>query len=568
MQATSSSSPSISGINLEDPATFMRKTLTPDQANDRLGILEKAQETLQAQSQNLTPRSLREKQELEGVFGADESTLGQERVTRKEPAQYYTIQFSSQWISPPALTLISPQQRLIEKFNRANTRITALNTYVSDGSQTGILNAVVNPGQEMTWYQEAYNLQTEAIFKTDFLDALRYSYAANLNLLSAAALLSREVGVYRELLDLHGMSTSTYEDQVFLNRNCEMTILENARKTQRSLLELRDLLIDCGPRLSVESADFLERCNGIVEAEEKRTIALCKSINTANTEFLAKLESLKSGIDKCLKKIDTTQSEITLIIKKFEAVLKEKEELSVRKTEIQSKYEDFQKAKEKEHTSRKVEVKHHKVWVFEWSTSNVVEADFGSSNLYLNYLKITQDSEAIENKLRTLETELEGKIQQHGTACNQNDLNQAAGSLAAALSAVKQLENAVQIKKQKTETQINQIQARLTNKELAIQTIPQAVNFLGDLNDKILGAHTLWVQSHKQVGAIQVIRSEEQGLMLCLTQALQEGTEAGVVAIRAALAPFKGIQGGNNPLISRMPSEIQLLEDINSNPNH
>ena len=85
----------------------------------------------------------------------------------------------------------------------------------------------------MTLYQAGTLSQLKAILQTDFLDAMRHGYVADLNLLSAARSLYKIPDVYGNILKLHAQSLNLYTQQSSFNRACQQAILNHSKITQQ-----------------------------------------------------------------------------------------------------------------------------------------------------------------------------------------------------------------------------------------------------------------------------------------------------------------------------------------------
>ena len=537
-----------SDIVLDKPETFIRKKLTPEQAKQRLKILEVQQEALEEIKSDLSPRSSRELKEIANVL-AKEEILFSERITRKEPSQFYDIEFNKH-----------PRDLVIEKFKNRSRKIDCMLSSIPEASGLAIIQAIVKPSEEMTWYQTATLMQMESILKTDFLDGLKHHYAANLNLLSAARSLAHHSDVFEKITKLHSESFHIYEAQSNFNRNCEVVILDHSKTTQKSLEDMRSLMLECGPTLEDCPENFLERGERIITIEVAQAMNLYQNIEKFSEDFLKMLEPLKTGIDECIKTITLSNNKVIGVMQSLDDVLKQKEDLAKREEAIQFKFDAFQAARMKEHASKKeVRTGGNKIKILGipiYSSGlelRIVEADFGSRSLFEEYNSSKREAKEIERKIKRLESSLDIAI-----AGSKEDLPQASSSLSAALLAVKQLENAIAIKRSKAKTQVELIQGRLEDKKFDFKDIKDALIYLDIFRDKTLYGHTIWVQSHKQSGTISRIRDEETHLMNLLMEDLREGKDEGKFAIQEII---KSLFSSNEGISSKMLKNEELLEE-------
>ncbi len=518
------------GIDLTNYATFNLQKLTRTQAEERLRILTEAEEAITRQdpSGKLTPRSDRELGELTDALGrANLEVLTKVTITRVEKRQYYHVEFNK-----------DPADALVEKFNDMSGKITAMEQRIGRGAERGILQAIVEPPQDMEWYRAQTLSQMHAVLRGDLLDSLKHGYVANLNLISAARSMFKDPVVYGEILALHARAYDLYQDHIDFSRACESNILDNARLSAGSLSDVRRLLLQCGSKLDTQPANFLEPLNTLVLKEAERSLELYVQIDKASGIFLGKLTPLKQGIDAAVKTITKANVEVAELIKAYDSLLREKEALAVREATVQNKYLAFQDAKTKEHASRKVETRRTGFWFWTWwSSTTITEADLGSRELWDEYQSTKADSQRLAEKIRDLDRQLTHQLQNHsGAYSSKDDLQEAARALAGALMAVRALEGAVKIKQSQATAQIELIKKKLGNtSDSNVTNIEDTVNYLEMLQSKVLNAHAIWIQSHRGVQVMQRVRASESDLKTLVIEDLTKGGNKGQEAIQRAI---------------------------------
>jgi hypothetical protein len=543
----------VGGKNLSDPLTLQFERLSLEEARERLRILSLAQDALQQTGKDLTPRSQRELKELSQVFQKDD-IQGTVIINRRENIQWYKVVFSE-----------TPQERALQVFRDADEKLKALSKNIPVGSQQAIISNIVKPSTGMAWYRDATENQMTAVFRADFMFGLKQSYIANLSLLSAAGHLSRKADVYAEILTLYTDSTALYQDQVSFNRACELEILGYSEVTLSKLEKMRDAVLACGPKLDTMPVGFLDQTNRMLKSEEERGGKLFEAVQKHCSTFIARISALEEGIQKCLKLVTSEAKAVQELMAGFRDLAKQKEELSQKKAEVQTKYQAFQDAKAKEYGSRKVEVKKSSFWIIEWSSTEVVEADFGSKELYNQFLAIQKESENLDKRLKEASEKLASQLKQHAPGFPPEELHLAANALAAALLAVSQLKIAVKEKKDQSEKQLSFIQERLAKLDAGqneIQNIFDAIGVLNLLSQRIVCGHAIWVQSHLQCHTIQVIRSDENNRALLIKDDITYGRNQQLRILDNNLNVLaRGDQPEVNKLLDRATIS-DLLEEI------
>ncbi len=539
-------------INLNDSASLLRKRLTPDQADQRLRILEVQQEALLREGSDLSPRSTRELREL-AELASEDSVKYSVTITRQDPSQFYHVEFNTH-----------PQVAAIRAFNRIGPMINSMTQHIGQVSELRILEALVAPKEEMKWYQAETLCQMHAILKTDFLDGLKYAYMAGLNLLQAARCLYKDPKVYQQITKVHAKAFDLYEDQIQFNRSCEMNILEHSQVSQKELENMRDLVLRSGEKLDTPPEDFLPLCNAVIERESRHAAQLYLAIEASATTFLGKLAPLSLEIDTCIQAISQSSLEVASLIKLFDEALKKKQALGEKEQAIQRKFESYQETKAKEFASRQAEKTGGGFMMVSWSSTEIVEADLGSKDLFAEYQELGRESKVLATELKKLEGQLATQLQAHASQyATAEELNQGAQSLSAAFSAVKQLENAIKIKQSQAKSQVELIQRKLQIQDQGqqeIKNIQHAVGYLDILRNKLLNSHAIWIQSHKQCFTMQAVRRGEDSLRTLLMADLAEGKDTGLKAIRTEINRF-ALTGADDVVTSQMLTNEQLLEE-------
>jgi hypothetical protein len=239
-------------INLQNPATFKHVSLTPEQFSSRYHILSNLEETLDANGQTLSPRSQKELAQLVDLHVRNQSEIlsGIYPICRLSTPHYF-VKFPDS------------QSYKIEKYKTLQTQIDEL-----PRTTIGVLQAV-QPGV-VTWFNEAIRVQSQAVFKSDFMDSLRHAFIAGVSLLRSSALIVKEPKIFKEVVSIYGSAYDLYQDQVEFNRSVEMDIINNAMISHDRLESLhRETLSICGSDLSPKD-EILQRCDQVskIEAQE------------------------------------------------------------------------------------------------------------------------------------------------------------------------------------------------------------------------------------------------------------------------------------------------------------
>ncbi len=532
-------------VDLDNPQTFVRKTLTGEQADMRLRILEAKKDSLMAKKEDLSPRSLREYKELATVLSEDARPFTV-KITREEPAQHYRIEFN--------------QDPRVAEFKKDKEMIESLNTSLAGGgSQVGILRALVNPITGIEWYKVATLAQMNAVLKSDFLDSLKHGFIANLNLILAARNLWKNSEVSQNISKLHAEAFNLYQDNINFNRTCEELILANAQSSVSSLVKMKDCIQQCGARLETQPEDFIAKCNAVVIDEETKALELYKKIHASSEDFLKQLDHLKVGIEATLANIGSANKKITELLKQMKELNQKKNELQKAKDEVQTEYEAFQarlQIKEDEKANNNTswnffsgikslfQIKTTVLWI-----ADQAQEAFATVEQWQKYRAVKNESVTIEAELKKLQKELNTQLrEQVQFLTTQEDVEEAAKSLTAAFEAVNQIESAIVIRKSQAERQAHVMAAKLGQHKSGhsdIRGVNEALMYLEAYLQKVLNGHAIWVQSHRQCTTMQQVRSKETGLKMRVFNEIQEGKDDAVKELRGTIHEFLSmLEGG------------------------
>lgn len=270
-------------LNLHDPESFKRLTITEDDAKERLELLEQQQAV-----GDLSPRSYREAGELaKALTGRVDLSV---QITRQDPSQFYFIGFRTDTATA-----------VVRKFHEARRRLEALKKSFPNGTELEVLKAVLGKSEEMDWYRTAYETRVRP-FK-----GLRNGGLVSLNLLAAARALGRNdtsmriLVYYKEAIELFDKIINQSEDT-------GKQSLEKAKGTLGSLDELYNLIAQCGPHLEKMSDLGLVRFNEIIKEKETQSLHDENSLNAFLTDALKRIYRLKSNIEGIQSPIDEVEA--------------------------------------------------------------------------------------------------------------------------------------------------------------------------------------------------------------------------------------------------------------------
>jgi hypothetical protein len=552
-------------INLQDPKTFRNLTLNTAQFNQRYQILQEAEETLADQGKELTPRSKKELSDLSDLF--TKSTVGVlvgRYPVHRLTAPHYFVQFGV---------------TSVDKYKEVGTHLVEL-----PKSGVGVIQAV-QPNAADNWFHKAIVMQTAAVFKSDFMDALRCAFIANICLLRASSLLVKEPAIFRQILDLYGNSHDLYQDQIAFNRRVELKLIESAEDSHTRIENFhRQIAQICGSQLEEKPA-VIDSALILHKDETAQALALYTDLRNYCDEFLTKISTLEKKITHCIKSIATKQDLIVDALGKINALMIQQQDLNKKKDQLQKDFDKFQETKEKEWKSRKEEREGGGsvsfLGITIWSeapTIKIVEADFGSKQAFDDYLKIraetaqlTQQLEAAKNHLTT--SMLNSGILHYGQ--DTTKLTDAISSLSAALASVKELELALKIRKSQAETQIETCQSFLrVGGSGMFKGIDEVLGFLEASLARIVKQKSLWLESNRQTLTLQDCRKLEGGIRLKVTNALvqlAEGNDSAIGAISDELQKFLPTNATTPKVIElfneRLVSNVRMLEFVKEGNN-
>lgn len=588
----------------ENLNALKRKTISVAQANLRLGHLE--------ETEPLTPRREKEREKLYELVDMTDGRLIDNPVFRVQWAtgQFYNVQLlDNSQKSGSDLLLIDTKER----FKNCNHQLSIMTTaMVRADSSRSILVNLVRPKPEMEWYKSGTLAQVQEILKSDFTDALCHTYLADLNLLLTARTLHKNAEIFQNILNLHSTCTELYEDNLVANRNLEITLLTQAEETRRFAIELRDLiLINGGSQFNNYSEDFERQANAIITAQKKQSLGLYTSIEQTYDAFLKKIDSLNKEIGESSTKITGKQGTFLDMMNKYNFIMSDKDAIEKELNQLAEKFQKWEEAKHKEDQSRKTETytedevyttnvprqvsrtvseptttsyfwglfsstgtttrtTYQTEWVSEKRTIQVqktkmTQEDHGSATLREEYRQLKAKFDQNDAKLQAQKIELKELIRKNSPGYTENELEQAAQSLAAALTALQMLKTAIQKKQNQIKQQIISINHSLGKRDQNTKLIGSflnSINELQDLQNHILSAHAIWIQSHRQCSAIQSIQFQKSIYLTSVIRDLQENSNEGCKTIEAEIAHIQNIalSSPENPIVKKFPSYQQLID--------
>jgi len=543
-------------FNREEYSSFARKNITRDDAEARIDLLYEMQQKVQSDGE-LSPRTQREFDEreieqLEAVLYPDEPILQTRvKIQRAIAGQFYFIKFTE-----------SQEEIRFKKFSDSRALVNAVGQFAV--SELGILQSLVNPSSDMTLYQAGTLSQLKAILQTDFLDAMRHGYVADLNLLSAARSLYKIPDVYGNILKLHAQSLNLYTQQSSFNRACQQAILNHSKITQQSATNICALIERCGPKLEKVPEDFQEQYCEIMKKEYFHSMALYETIAKESAQFRLELKALKDGIStECLQVVSKKQGGVANIMRDIDDLQQKQNELLEKEKGVQEKYNAFQKVKAKEHESKKVVEESGVFWIFSWRSTRMTETDFGSRGLWEEYQNVKRASRNLQEQMESKRKELEDNLKKidHMSSCSPVDLEQAARSLSAAVIAVRSLEVAISKKEAQANSQVSTIQQEIAAQEGQTNSVFDAMDSLSEYKDKVLNAHAIWLQTEQQCTTMRQICNEEAKIVTLVQQDIEEEKENGKMLIQERLTAFGSQQEENALGVFILPTPTLLLQD-------
>jgi hypothetical protein len=615
----------LSAFKVDDPDSFIRKTISIAQAKLRLNYLDRAEDNCSP----LSPKSVREQIELGEFFSSRVTDAFNVKINRRAPSLHYTIQ-----LKEDPLKTFKDCDRHLQTMTKA---------LISAASSRNILMTYVTQpdvpdGDGMEWYRATTFAQMETVMNSDFLDALKHTYIANLSLLRSARYLHKNTEIFTNILELHSGSYRLYDDQVECGRTCEMSILDHSELTRGNATRLRDTILTCGPRLDVAPADFVSNVDVIMRDEAQQALILYSSLHKSFDHFLEKIQNLGRNIKCSIEKIAEKQTTFLNLANDFDTIIGKKLELEAEERKILQKLAAAEDARNKEINSRRTETSYTPVtqtiavpvsyvvsvpvtysleipysytkswfWGLFKSTyygtrtetrvttrsetrtamrsetrtamrsetrttlvadTRMIQDDYGSAKLQAEYEELKRLMTQNSDRLQEQQTKLRLSLKEHAQGYTEEELREGASSLAAALVAVYSLEQAIMIKKTQVEEQMNLIEYKLALEapsnpnEQEIKTSADAIFQLCLLRDKILSSHAIWIQSHRQLAAIQSIHKAEAEIRLLLSDDITQGTHIMANKIDTEIGLIRetpDINAPNHPIGNKFLTVKELL---------
>ncbi len=499
--------------------------------------------------------SEREIEELENnVLYPEEAIVATRvRINRVAAGQFYFVKLAQ---SQRDLKL----QRFVE--SRQIVAVIGTSVHHHGGSiLAGIVN--VSEDQALTVYQQAAQVYLTGVLETDFLDAAKQGYSANLHLLLVARSLYQNTAIYNEVLQIHEGSFALYDAQHALNREWQRNILASADTTHRAASELCGLLEGCGPKLAEPPAEFQGKFVAIVQSEAAASVKLNTAISQASDAFIGKVDALIGKITACCDKITGQQGKITQILNEMTLLAQQGEALKTTKEDAESKQAKFNTLKQKEVDSRREETTGGGWWFWSWSKTTIVETDFGSKAEFAAYRSLQEEARVLTQKMARKQEELTASLNEIKLTGNAEELGKARDSLSAALGALSILRSSMVSRKTKADIAVKAITDALKSSEARGNTPEDAMEHLSTFKTKVVSAHAMWVQTEKQCRVMRLASGDENTVKgLIVTDITQKETK-GLEAIQDRVAALTASNTDPTALgLFKQPSVKQLLDSV------
>lgn len=431
-------------LDLSNVNSLRNQNLTPEQGNQRYTILSQLEEELDGQGKSLSPKSQKELKQLSELVekGTNEVLTGSFAICRLTTAHYRIVYPSA-------------EAQKIEKYKKLGSCLSII-----PKSSMGVLQAI-QPGTTDNWFYEAMKNHINSVFRTDFVNALRFGFIANINLIRSSAMLTKEPKIFKEVLKIYKDSTDIYEHQVTFNRSVEKNLIESAQTSHRRLEDFHGEILEiCGPKLQPNEKVF-KSCKTFHDNELEKSLALYTKLEMHCGEFVKKIENLNGSVTNCIATISSKHETVMDALSRMNGLILKRqeinEELSLKRRQlheemtaqrnlsneemkvkrhhleeqrkrIEKEYQHFQQSKSKEDVSRRIETKTDKkeggFWFFSWesttTTSEVHEADFGSKETYQTFLKLKSEGATLELQTANREAELNKKIREREAELNKS----------------------------------------------------------------------------------------------------------------------------------------------------
>lgn len=502
-------------IDLSDPKNLRRQVLSPAEANARYVLLSDLEEDLVNRGESLSPRSGRELRELATLVTRSRTEILQGtfpiyRLPTVTP--WYEVRYGSS---------------KIEYYSELSQQIVEL-------PQTGvkILQAMQSTSQA-NWFYHAIGAHTQDVFGASFMGVLRSTLIANICVLRASLILSRDPKLFLEVLNLYAESNNLYNHQISYNRQVELTLLTSAEQSYFGIKSLHARMPElCGPALN-EDPRALETSRAFLEKETQLALTANNEIIHSCNTFLARVSELETKVQHCLDNISHQHQAVRNATGEVKKILHQQEVLNEKQVAIQAEYEGFQRKKDKEIASRKEVVEKSGfsilgVDVFSQSKTVVKEDDFGSKDAYRDYLEAKAERKRLNEALDLARSQLANAMVASGVIQYGQDLpslQKAADSLATALTCIGELRVALLKRKAHSEDQVRVCSALLRHPDIPLEGLQDALMLLEISLGGVIKKEALWLGSSRQTFTLQKCQQLEENIRLGVINALAKSIE-------------------------------------------
>ena len=297
-------------IDLSVVNTLRNQNLTPAQFNQRYTILCELEEKLDSENKPLSPKSRKELTQLAELVTKSKNTI----LTGTLPICRLTTPFY--WVVFPSAETLK-----IEKYRNIGVNLNEI-----PKSSMGVLQAI-QPGTTHNWFHNAMQLHINSVFRSDFMDSLRYAFIANVNLIRSSALLTKEPKIFKEVLKIYKLSTDLYEDQIKFNRSVEKNLIESAQSSHRRLENFHlDILEICGPSLE-QNDKVLTNCKMFHDEETKKSLLLYTQLEQHCEKFVKKIAKLNEDVTECLTTISSKHETVISALSHMNNLIVQRQQL-------------------------------------------------------------------------------------------------------------------------------------------------------------------------------------------------------------------------------------------------
>ena len=230
-------------------------------------------------------------------------------------------------------SVLFPTQQ-IQAIQHYQALCTDFETFPREG--VAILKKTLERG---SFYAQTISLQSEqsdAVFRAVFIDALKHSYGANLNLLRASNLMVSEPEIYFNILNIYTEAFNLYQDQISFNNKNNNILLEFSKNDNNLLLRIMESVGKCGPDLKEGQEELFKESSAIRQKILATDQEFHHHLRDSLNGFLEKIKTLEERLKKSCEMI-TGKS------KDFQHCL---QELSKFSEEIKAQTENLQKKRE------------------------------------------------------------------------------------------------------------------------------------------------------------------------------------------------------------------------------